>query len=333
MKRLYYYLTLAVILVIYIAIEVESSMGKIDKLSGYLDVVSDSHIETINLSTGRSERSDIASKYLVDDFDVSRGGEKRAISIASNDGLFKILLISNNTEINKIASNDIIRKPVYSPNGKNLVYLSAKKNPRERMQDDWINDWYLYIANFDGSGNKQLYNSGVARFKPSWFPDGITLAVSTKDYKIYALDTITNKAQPISDFGYAPSVSHDGAKIAYLSHDVGEAVRKKIIAYSRLTVGEYKELIASGSQQAKELLKAESYQIKHAIYVYDAATHTSKKMTEEIWVEEPVIWSPNDRYIAYNDRRDVIDAIFVLDVETGAKEQLQGKEGRVMAWR
>jgi len=185
----------------------------------------------------------------------------------------------------------------------------------------------------DGSDNRKLSDLGLARFKPSWFPDGKRLALSTKDYKIYIVDVGTKQETKIVDFGHAPSVSHDGTKILYLSHDVGEPIKKRIIAHSKMKTGEYEKIITAQGKAKTELLETELYQIKHSLYLYDLATHTSKKLTEEVWTEEPAMWSPDDSCLIYNDRSDVSNRIFMLNIKTGAREQLRGAIGRIMVWR
>jgi WD40 repeat protein len=186
----------------------ESAESILNKSAGYIEVVSNSHMERFRLPSWQSERIAIDSHYVVGDFDVSRDGSKRVMTIVGFTEDFKLIIYSDQNKVNTISSKAILRNPVFSPDGKGIAYLQARKH-----NVDWIGDWYLHFTQNDGSVNKQLSSLGLAQFKPSWFPDGKRLAVSTKDYNIYIHDNATNKEIKIIDFGYAPTVSNDGRRI------------------------------------------------------------------------------------------------------------------------
>ena len=333
MMRRIYFSAITFLFAIQAPVSAEGVKHIVDRCTGYIEIVSNSHMEGFRLPSGPSERIAIAPGALVDDFDVSRDGRGRAITIAGYDD-FNLLIYSDNNKANTISSKAFIKNPAFSPDGKRIAYLQRNKSdPGNRLQEAWIKDWYLYLIAADGSANRQQSALGFARFKPSWFPDGKRLAISTKDYKIYIIDVETKQETKIVEFGYAPTVSHDGAKILYLSHDIAEPIMKRIIAHLRMKTGEYEKIMSSQSKAKTDLLEIEEYQLKHSLYLYDMATQTSKKITDEVWVEEPALWSPDDSCLIYNDRSYVNNRIFLLDAKTGRREQLQGKEGRIMVWR
>lgn len=337
MKYLLYIVATSLILFIFLTkLNATNSKRLINGLSGYIEIVSNWNIERINLPSCKTVQVIVKPNYIINDFDVSLSGENRVIAVSGDGTLVKLIMYTNNEDIRTILTKRIIKKPAISPDGKAIAYLvenEREHNKAARLREDWFDDWYLYLVSPNGSNDRLVSNSPWAHFKPSWFPDGKQLAISTKDLKIYMLDSVTADLKKIIDFGYAPAVSHDGKKIAYLSHDVNESIKKKIIEHSKITVGEYEAIVASRGKRHEELFEIETYLIKHAIYIYNIDTGENKKMTEEFWIEEPVIWSPDDKSLIYNDRRAVANDIFVLDVKSGDKEQLQGKHGRVMVWR
>lgn len=222
-----------------------------------------------------------------------------------------------------------MRYPSFSPDGKIIAYLFYKY---EKEPKNWIDDSYLYLTKTDGSSDRQV--SGLSYFigKPSWFPDSRRLAIASKDYKVYIVNTETGEERKIIDFGIAPTISHDGKRIAYLSKDVDDSIKKKMIEYQLMSRKEYEETWMKKEDKREEMEFSKLF-LTNAIYLYDVDTGQSKKISDEGWIAQPAVWSPDDKYLVYNDRRAVVNDIFVLDVKTGEKEQLKGKHGRVMVWR
>lgn len=306
--------------------------GLMKNLSGYIEIVSNWGIQRIFLPSGKQEKIFKEHvNYPVAAFDVSPDGKDRVLEVAQRlNEPDRIVMCSSDKKKKTIVSRNFVRNPSFSPDGRTIAYLFSEYNPE---RETWSEYWYLYTVRTDGSMDKRTSNILVDRYKPSWFPDGQRLAVSTKDLEIIIIDIATGEGEKIIDFGKAPAVSHDGKKIAYLSNDVDDSIKKKLMDYRNISKKEYENIMAEKGERLKESVALGQYIIKHSIYIYDMDTRESKKLTEIVWVEEPPAWSPDDKYLIYNDRRMVSDDIYVLDVGTGEKEKIPSVVGRVMVWR
>ena len=82
----------------------------------------------------------------------------------------------------------------------------------------------------------------------------------------------------------------------------------------------------------KEELKFSRNFTHYSIYIYDINTGKSTKVTKELPIENPVVWSPDDRYLSYNDRTFSRKDIYILDLQVGKSEKIPNVSGRVMTW-
>ncbi|MDH3976122.1 MAG: hypothetical protein OEV42_17760 [Deltaproteobacteria bacterium] len=302
-----------------------------NKLPGYIEISFDNGIKKIALSSGNvKEIIKRKSDFSIGSFDVSPDGKKRvfATRIGRKSGL---VLYSTEKDMKTVVRRKFVGYPSFSPDGNTIAYLFQKK---ERVRKYWFTDSYLYTVNVDGSTDKKVSETSVFYYhRPSWFPDGRRLAVGTRDFTIRIIDLDKGTEKKIIDFGSAPTVSNDGKTIAYLSKDTDEATKKKIVDYKNITYKEYKETVLDKHERDEEMWELSKLFIKNSIYLYDVSTKESRKLTEEITVEMPVVWSPDDKYLIYNDRRGISDEIFAVEIETGKRFKVTSEHGRVMVWR
>ncbi len=310
---------------------VNAGKGKImNRLTGYIETTFDGAIQKINLPTDKMEVpfKKYTNNYYVSRFDVSPDGKDKILEISEFRRFPEadlLVLFSNNKDFKILLSKNFARWPAFSPDGKTIAYLNG--DPRKEPKKNWIPDYNLYLINADGTSNRQISDLWLYITKPSWFPDGKRLAISTRDFKIYIINTETGEEKKIIDFGLAPSVSHDGKKIAYLSKDIDESVKNKMIEFQDMPVDAVVEKDERATMEFSRLFLIYSFNI------YDIETGKSKKLSKDFWVEERAIWSPDDRYLLFNDRRAVTNDIYVLDTKTGEAEEISSHKGRVMAWR
>lgn len=113
--------------------------------------------------------------------------------------------------------------PVWSPNGEKILYRSAGINGSSQ----------IFIANFDGSGQKQLTSTYSPRIWPGWPPDGNTEPTWTPDgknivyvswededpeIKIMNIDGTNKKKLTNTDTrDEHPTVTNDGKSIIFVS--------------------------------------------------------------------------------------------------------------------
>jgi len=303
----------------------------INRLTGYIEFVSDWGIQRFILSTAKKEEILKKNPYLITSFDISPNGKDRALegnSLGTPDGLIMYL---NSSEFKPILSGKLFRNPSFSPDGQWIAYLSDEHRGEKKY---WFDDWALYIIRTDGSSEQKVSNLVLDVFnKPSWFPDGKKMVVSTKDWKIYIVDSKTGNTKKMIEFGRAPSISHDGKNLAYLSKEVDSSLKKKILDLSTLTVKEYEGAEKKRGPKFKELMQTESEINRLAIYLYNVQTGQTRRLTSKQYIEGPPIWSPDDKYLLYNLRSDLMgDRMYVLDIETGATAGIPSAYGRIMAW-
>lgn len=327
------FVLMPVVLLVFIT-NTACAKGITNMLTGYIEIEYDYGIDriifpSVVLKTVLSKQS----KYFVNSFDLLPINNNRIIAFEPRgDVPSSLVMYLPDEKFKTIASKGIMRHPSSSPDGKQIAYLYCDLQPK---QERFIPSWFLYSIEPDGARDRRVSECELDRFRPSWFADGKVLAVTTKDLKICIINTDTGNTTKIIDFGVAPTVSHDGKKIAYLSNDeLDDKTKKTMIDLHNLTTQEYNEYIIENKISVKDLDKINSLMSRYSIFIYDIEKKESKKITSTLAIEDPVVWSPDDRFVAYSVRRVVNDYIDVLDVQTGKTEQLSSKfGGKIMLWR
>lgn len=299
-----------------------------DKLSGYIEILLDNNsIIRIDLATGKAKEmlSQERGNYLYN-FDVSPDGKKTVLE--TDKGL--LLYTEENKKLNSLINkSNAISFPSFSPDGESIAYLSMK-NERERKNR--IDDRYLHITKTDSISDKQLLPLTCDMHKPSWFPDGKKIAIGSKDLAIYVIDVNKGTDKRIIDFGLAPTVSHDGKKIIYLSKEVDDSVKNKMVNYQKISMKEYQDTFMNKKDNREEGSLAVLF-YSYSFFIYDVSSGNSKKITDEIFVKpsSSLIWSPDDKYILYTDNKWEHHNIYILNIKSGEKKKIT--HGEAMTWR
>jgi tricorn protease-like protein len=303
------------------------------KLTGYIEVANDSGIQRIALPAGRTvEIFKKRADYLVNDFDLSPDAKHRVLSVIGVGYDFtRLCTYSGNGKLLTILNKNGVEMPAFSPDGKHIAYLSCPYNRQTKILAN--DDCYLFLISPDGSSDTKVSDLPLMPFRPSWFPDGKRLTVITRNFEVHTINIDNGEQKRIIDFGVAAAVSHNGKYIAYLSNDIDASTRKRIIDSYNISKKDYDAIITEKGNRQKKMLELAQYSLTHAIYVYDIEASKTRKITGPEWVEEPPVWSPDDKYLAYSDRSYVVREIYVLDVNTGEKIRLKGCFGTVMLWR
>jgi len=241
----------------------------------------------------------------------------------------KLVLIKENGEKRTIIRDNFLGYPSFSPDS-NLIAFLKRKNLGKNI--NWIDDWYLYLTDTEGSFQKELSDLSLYHHRPSWFPDGNRLVVTKKDLSIYIVDVTSNEEFKIIEYGSAPTVSNNGKYIAYLAKDLDATQLSSLKEYMQMTVAEYNDAINENGAKAKDIQKTESLLLRNAIYIYDVELKTSKKITEVLSVEAPGVWSPSDDFLLFNDERSLGHELSLLNINSGEIENLKGQNGKIMFW-
>jgi Tol biopolymer transport system component len=325
MKYLIYSISVLIVLSIFYSTRTESMMNK---LTGNIEILSDSNIFRVNLSSEEKEVILTKNKdYLISSFHTSPDIKMRVIATTGSvDDPTRLVLYSGNKRFETILKKVFVGYPSFSPDGKYIAYLKKDYNSNK-----WIDDWYLYLVNIDGSSDRQLTNLSLSNYRPSWFPDGEKLIVTSKNMSIFIVNAKTGEASKIINHGIAPSLSNDGKSIAYLSKEVDLETTNLINDYVNMSKENY--ITASNDEEkSKNMNEIESFFFKNSIYIYNIESDEYKKLTEILPIEAPVLWSPKDKYLLFNDEKTLGHEIYVIDIETSAKKNLSSIKGEIMYW-
>jgi Tol biopolymer transport system component len=325
-------LFIAIVSIFFFYKSINATDGAIKKLTGNIEIVSDFGIKRIYYPSRHIES--VFPKqlnYLIHSFDLSKKSKNRILAVSgAGNKPERLVMLLNNGSLYNVLSKNFVRHPSFSPVDERIGYITSK--PTNNKEKAWFSDWYLHIINTDGSDNRQVSKISNSNCKPSWFPDGKKLVVGSKDLNIYILDINNGKEQKIISFGTCPTISNNGKWIAYLSNDVSETTRKRIIQHTKITETEYENIQEEKGKRQEELSEIELYFIKHSIYLYNIETGVTKKLSKELWVEQAPIWSPDDKYLLFNTREYVANEIYIINIETGKKDKISSENGRIMVW-
>lgn len=303
--------------------------GEFKMLKGSIDLIENYKTITIVLPERKENQLfSLEADALVSDFTTAHNVNN---GILIFEGKPKTYYLDNGNKLTKLL-DEMISNPSFSPNNKTLAYLKAK-DVKIRAKKPRFFDWRLYAMDMGAHREKSAFDLSLTRNQPSWFPGSKKVVVSTKDYSVYVVRIDDMSAEKIIDFGYAPSVSHDGKKILYLSQELSpetEMLRK----YKMATEKEANswEFIINGTKVDE--YEFSKYMLKWNIFMYDVDTGTSKRITDKMWwIESTPIWSPDDKFIVFSDRRYVSDDIYVLNVQSTDIKRLGKLRGRIVDWR
>jgi len=151
---------------------------------------------------------------------ISPDGRQVAVGIAEQERQVWLYDLSRDTltRFTFQGNNNLV--PFWTPDGKNIVFVSNKEGPRN-----------LFWQKSDGSGGlERLTTSEFLNVPGSWSPDGQLLAFSVVDstagYDIWVLHMSDRKAQPFLRTQFneaAPEFSPDGHWLAYASNESGRS--------------------------------------------------------------------------------------------------------------
>jgi eukaryotic-like serine/threonine-protein kinase len=174
---------------------------------------------------------------------ISPDGKQVVVGITGDKPHIFLYDIPANS-LKQITSEANNAMPIWTPDGKRIVYRSTKSGP-----------WNVFWRNADGSGSpEQLTNSQFLTEPASWSPDGKILAfseqntVSRRDIWTLSLDG-ERKATPVIKTPADESVprfSPDGKWIAYVSDESG---RPEIYVQAYPPAGQKSQISTSGGRE------------------------------------------------------------------------------------
>jgi len=225
--------------------------------------------------------------------------------------------------------------PTLSPDGKQMIFLKVLEGKEQ-----------MFVANIDGTAEKQLTRDGVDLEDPAWSPDGRSVAyVRLEGPKngLYVLDLATGTARKLSPPTQSPihpAWMPDGQSILYCTNDDLDPPRKNAAEIYRVDVatGRIATVISGGvntypvpSPDGKRLAFRKMLDINSEVFVADMNGKNIRNLTADPAFEGWPAWSPDGKRIAFAANRNSAYQVFVMNADGGEVKLVANSEGRATA--
>jgi TolB protein len=225
--------------------------------------------------------------------------------------------------------------PTLSPDGKRMIFLKVLEG-REQM----------FVANVDGSDERQLSHDTVDLEDPSWSPDGRQVAYVRLDgqrnslHVMNADGTADRRLTPETQSPIHPAWMPDGRSILYCTNDDLDPPRKNAAEIYRIDVGSGKitTVISGGvntypvpSPDGRKIAFRKMLDVNSEVFVANIDGSGVKNLTDHPAFEGWPAWSPDGTRIAFAANRNSSYQIFVMNSDGGNVRLVANTEGRATA--
>lgn len=225
--------------------------------------------------------------------------------------------------------------PTLSPDGKRMIFLKVFEG-REQM----------FIANVDGTGERQLSHDTVDIEDPAWSPEGLQVAYVRLDGERNSLHvmnidgTADRRLSPPTQSPIHPAWTPDGRSILYCTDDDLDPPRKNAAEIYRIDVasGKIETLISGGvntypvpSPDGRKIAFRKMLDINSEVFVANMDGSNARNLTDHPAFEGWPAWSPDGKRIAFAANRNSSYQIFVMDADGTGVKLVANTEGRATA--
>jgi TolB protein len=251
---------------------------------------------------------------------VTKRGQSFNLWVADADG---------DSAQSALGSSEPIISPAWSPNGKQLAYVSFEARKPTIYVHDVASGKRRLVANFKGSNSA-----------PAWSPDGKTLALTlSRDggSQLNLLDVSVTGSEPrriaqSASIDTEPAFTADGRTIYFVSDRGGSPQIYRV----GLTGGNPERVTFTGNYNISPSLSPDGRWLAYIsrvsgafkLHVMELSSGSATAITDTIADERPS-FSPNSRMLIYATQQQGKEALMITTLDGKIKARLAGQTGDI----